>query len=138
MITRTYSHLITLPTFRDRYEYLKLGGVVGESTFGFQRWVNQQLYHSGKWRSFKDDIVIRDDGCDLAMEGFNIRESIVIHHLNPITYEDIINQNPIVFDPENVVCTRHSTHNAIHYGDESLLIVAPIERTKNDTCPWRQ
>lgn len=137
MMIKTYSELIRLPTFIERYRYLRLNGKVGEATFGFQRWLNQELYHSDIWLSFRDKIIVRDNGCDLAVEGFEIRGSILIHHINPITYDDIMNRNPIVFDPENAISTKLSTHNAIHYGDESLLILAPIERSKNDTCPWR-
>lgn len=136
-IIRTYSELIKFTTFEERYLYLKLDGKVGEETFGFRRWVNQKFYHSDEWLSFRDTIIIRDNGCDLGVFGFDIFGSILIHHLTPITYEDIINQNPMVFDPENVISTKLSTHNAIHYGDKDLLIGLPIERTKNDTCPWR-
>lgn len=134
---KTYSELITLPTFEERYEYLRIGGRVGEETFGFHRWLNQVLYHSDEWRSFRDPIIVRDDGNDLAMHGFKILGSIIIHHINPITYDDVINRNPKVFDPNNVITTKLSTHNAIHYGDKSQLVLGPIERKKNDTCPWR-
>lgn len=134
---RTYAELIRIPTFEERYRYLQLRGTVGEETFGFKRWLNQEFYHSDEWLSFRDRIIVRDGGCDLAVDGFEIFGSIIIHHLNPIIYEDILNRNPCVFDPNNVICTKLSTHNAIHYGDENLLIKPPIERTKNDTCPWR-
>lgn len=134
---RTYSELCRLTTFEERYKYLRLGGLVGEETFGFQRWLNQEFYHSDEWLRFRDEIIVRDNGCDLGVEGFEIYSSIIIHHLNPITYDDILNRNPIIFYPENVVSTKLSTHNAIHYGDESLLVMMPIERSKNDTCPWR-
>lgn len=137
MIIRTYSELIRLPTFIERYRYLRLNGQVGEETFGFQRWINQEFYHSNDWLNFRDKIVIRDGGCDLAAEGFDIYGSILIHHLNPVTYDDLINRNPIIFDPENVISTKISTHNAIHYGDENLLIMAPVERIPYDTCPWK-
>lgn len=137
MSIRTYSTLITIPTFEERFQYLKTNSKVAEATFGFQRWANQELYHSDDWLRFRDKIIIRDDGCDLAMKDFDIYGSIIVHHLNPITYDDIIYRRPIVFDPENAVCTKLSTHNAIHYGDEGLLIIKPVERTKNDTCPWR-
>lgn len=112
---RTYSELITLPTFEERYRYLKLDGKIGDTTFGFQRWLNQEFYHSGEWLSFRDKVIIRDDGCDLGVPGYEIFGSVLIHHLNPITYEDILNRNPCVFDFENVICTRLNTHNAIHY-----------------------
>lgn len=134
---RTYSELIRMPTFEERYQYLKLCGKVGEETFGFRRWLNQDFYHSSEWLSFRDKIIIRDNGCDLAVEGFTIYESIIIHHLNPINFEDILNRNPCVFDQDNVVATKLSTHNAIHYGVKTLIFNSSVERTKNDTCPWR-
>lgn len=135
---RTYNELIQIPTFEERYRYLRLFGSVGEETFGFKRWINQEFYHSDEWQQFRDKIIIRDGGCDLAVNGFEIYGSIIIHHLNPITYDDILNRNPCVFDPNNAVCTKLSTHNAIHYGDETLLLKPPVERTRNDTCPWRR
>ncbi len=135
---RTYSELIRIPTFEERYQYLRLSGKVAEETFGFRRWLNQEFYHSDEWLRFRNKIIIRDNGCDLALEGFEIFGSIIIHHINPITYEDILNRNPCVFDPDNVVSTKLSTHNAIHYGDKSLISHIPTERTKNDTCPWRR
>lgn len=134
---KTYSELITLPTFEERFEYLRLNGIVGSETFGHDRYLNQTLYRSPEWKRFRHKIIIRDNGCDLACEGYEIYEKILIHHINPITVKDILERNPIVFDPENVVCTVLNTHNAIHYGDESLIIKAPIKRSKNDTCPWR-
>lgn len=135
---RTYSELITLPTFEDRYEYLKLNGKIGEETFGFDRYINQQLYQrSQKWKSIRDKVIIRDNGCDLSMEGYEIWGKIIIHHMNPITIEDIERESDFVFNPEYLISTSLNTHNAIHYGDENLLIKAPIERTKYDTCPWR-
>lgn len=136
-MSRTYSELIRIQTFEERYQYLKLGGKVGEETFGFRRWLNQEFYHSDAWLRFRDKIIIRDNGCDLAVKDYEIRDSIIIHHLNPISYDDIVNHNPCVFDPDNAVVTKLSTHNAIHYGDESLLVKPPVERKKNDTCPWR-
>ena len=135
---KTYNELIRIPTFEERYRYLRLSGSVGEETFGFRRWLNQEFYHSDEWKRFRDKIIIRGGGCDLAVDGFEIYSSIIIHHLNPITYDDILNRNPCVFDPNNVVCTKLSTHNAIHYGDEILLPKTPVERIKNDTCPWRR
>jgi len=134
---RTYSELITFNTFKERYLYLRLDGKVGEKTFGYNRHINQKFYHSNEWLSFRDMIIIRDSGCDLGVEGYEIYRTIIVHHLNPITVDDIINYRPCVYDPENVICTQLSTHNAIHYGDESLLMLPPIERTKNDTCPWK-
>lgn len=137
MSIKTYSELITLPTFEERFNYLKLGGTVGESTFGFDRCLNQNLYKSQEWKSVRNKVIIRDNGCDLACEGYEIYGKVLIHHINPITVEDIINRNPIIFDLENLITTVHNTHNAIHYGDENLLIKGPIERTKNDTIPWK-
>lgn len=137
-LIKTYSELITLPTFIERFRYLKLNGRVGEDTFGYERYLNQILYHSHDWKIFKRDIVLRDNGCDLACEGFVIPSRVLIHHINPITVEDILNRAPCVFDPENVITTVLRTHNAIHYGDESLLPMEPVERKPFDTCPWRQ
>ena len=137
MNIRTYSELITIPTFEERYNYLKLNGIVGKETFGYDRYLNQLLYRSSDWRSFRDRIIIRDNGCDLACEGFELQSRIIIHHIDPITVEDIINKHPKVFDPENVVSTSHNTHLAIHYGDKNLISIAPIDRYKNDTCPWK-
>lgn len=138
MSFKTYSELMNLHTFEERFQYLKLEGAIGQETFGFQRWLNQEFYHSSEWLSFRDSIIIRDNGCDLGVPGFEIYSSILIHHLNPITYDDLLNRNTCVLDSENVICTKLSTHNAIHYGDENLLIIAPIQRSHNDTCPWRK
>lgn len=138
MTTRTYSDLILLPTFLERYRYLRLGGNVGLETFGHNRYLNQILYTSDRWRSFRDKIIIRDNGCDLGMEGFEIYDRILVHHINPITVEDVLNENQKVFDPDNVISTSHNTHQAIHYGDENLLITGPVERFRNDTCPWKR
>ena len=137
MNIRTYSELITIPTFEERYNYLKLNGIVGKETFGYDRYLNQLLYRSSDWRSFRDRIIIRDNGCDLACKGFELQSRIIIHHIDPITVEDILNKHPKVFDPENVVSTSHNTHLAIHYGDKNLISIAPINRYKNDTCPWK-
>lgn len=137
MIIKTYSELSKLKTFKERYLYLRLDGIVGEETFGFDRYLNQILYKSDEWKRCRRDIIIRDNGCDLGCEGFEVHGRILIHHINPITVDDIVNRNPKVFDPENLILTSHNTHQAIHYGNEDLLIQAPIERFKNDTCPWR-
>lgn len=137
MIIKSYSKMLTFPTLEERFRYLELKGSVGKDTFGYDRYLNQILYHSGEWKSFRNNIIIRDNGCDLACEGHEIHKRILVHHINPITVEDVLNRSPKVFDPENVVCVSHMTHNAIHYGDENLLITAPIERSQNDTCPWR-
>ena len=134
---KTYSELITLPTFLERFRYLKLGGLVGKETFGFDRYLNQALYRSVEWKRFRRDMILRDMGMDLACDGYEIVGKIMVHHIDPLTIQDIIRRDPKIFDPENVICTSMNTHNAIHYGDESLLITEPIVRTKNDTCPWR-
>lgn len=138
MTNKTYSELLLLSSFIDRYQYLKIGGKVGEATFGRDRYLNQILYTSNEWKCFRRDIIVRDNGCDLACEGYDIRGKILIHHINPITIDDVNKRSSKIFDPENVICVSLITHNAIHYGDESLLIQAPIERRKNDTCPWRR
>lgn len=138
MMIKSYSELITLPTFEERFRYLKLDGVVGRETFGYDRYLNQILYSSGEWKRFRNGIIVRDNGCDLGCEGYDIFERALIHHINPITVEDVLNRNPMIFDPENVITTIHNTHLAIHYSDEGLLIRAPTERTRNDTCPWKK
>lgn len=138
MIIRTYSELITLPTFEERFEYLKLNGVVGKETFGFDRIFNQKFYKSKEWLNVRDFVIVRDNGCDLGIEGHEIHGRIIIHHMNPISVYDIKNATDFLLNPEYLISTIDNTHNAIHYGDEDLLITAPIERTKNDTCPWRQ
>ena len=137
---RTYSELVTLPTFIDRYRYLQLYGTVGEDTFGHDRLINQILYQrSPRWKSVRDKVIIRDNGCDLGIIGHEIQAGrVIVHHMNPITLEDIERESEFVFDPEYLISTTHATHNAIHYGDESLLVIAPIERIKNDTCPWKR
>ena len=134
---KTYSELITIPTFEERFEYLKLDGQVGVETFGFNRYLNQVFYKSDEWLSIRDYVITRDNGCDLGMEGYEIYGRILIHHINPITKDDIIQRSRILLDPENLITTVKRTHDAIHYGDSNLLIKAPIERRKNDTCPWR-
>lgn len=137
MTIRTYSELITLPTFEDRYRYLQLNGAVGKDTFGFDRYINQQFYRSKEWQRIRDEVIIRDNACDLGMEGYEIHGRIYVHHMNPIMVRDIQSNSDYLMNPEFLICTTHRTHNAIHYGDENLLARAPIERTKNDTCPWR-
>lgn len=135
---RYYSELVTIPSFLERFNYLKLGGKVGEETFGFKRYLNQEFYTSKEWLSFRDLVILRDAGQDLACEGFDIYGPMTIHHINPITIQDLINRSPVVFDLENVITTSAVTHRAIHYGSESLLVTEPVERTPNDTCPWRK
>lgn len=135
---KTYSELITLPTFRERFRYLKIGGRVGEETFGWDRKINQYFYQrSDEWKSIRNYVIVRDNGCDLGIEGYDIYSHIIVHHINPITVEDIRMSSDYLLDPEFLICTSLNTHNAIHYGDESLLYTSLIERTKNDTCPWR-
>lgn len=135
---KTYSELITLLTFEERYEYLRIGGRVGEETFGFDRYLNQIFYKSKEWLSIRDQVIARDNGCDLGIPGREIHRRILIHHMNPITVEDILNRSDFLLNPEYLICTVKNTHDAIHYGDENLLNKDPIERTKNDTCPWRR
>lgn len=136
-IIRTYSELITLPTFMERYKYLRIGGTVGTDTFGFDRYLNQAFYKSEEWKSIRRHVIIRDCGCDLGIEGHEIRERILIHHINPISEEDILDRSDFLLNPEYLISTSHRTHNAIHYGDDSILIDVPLERRKNDTCPWK-
>lgn len=138
MIIRTYSELILLPTFEDRFEYLRLDGKVGEETFGFDRYLNQLFYKSDEWRAVRDLVIVRDQGCDLGMLDREIRSRILIHHMNPITKDDILRKSAFLLNPEYLITTTKNTHDAIHYGDGSLLIKAPVERSKYDTCPWRK
>lgn len=138
MKIRTYSELITLQTFEERFEYLRLDGRVGEETFGFDRYLNQVFYKSKEWLQVRDQVIARDNGCDLGMEGHEIYSKILVHHMNPISKEDILQRSEWLLNPEYLICTIKNTHDAIHYGDQSLLITAPIERRPNDTCPWRK
>jgi hypothetical protein len=133
---KSYRELRRLPTFEERFEYLKIGGGVGKETFGFERYLNQQLYHSGEWRLTRKDIIIRDNGCDLGVPDRVIFGRIIIHHINPLTIEDIERGAKCIFDPNNLICMSHNTSNAIHYGNASLLTQLPQERRKGDTCPW--
>ena len=134
---RTYSELIQLPTFEERFNYLRLDGVVGKDTFGFDRYLNQQFYRSSEWRRVRDQVILRDCGCDLAIEGYEIPSRVLIHHMNPISIEDLQSMSDLLMNPEYLICVSHRTHNAIHYGDESVIATTPIERSQNDTCPWR-
>lgn len=136
MMIRSYYDLIELETFEERYEYLKLGGVVGESTFGYDRYLNQVFYKSKLWLRTRDIVIVRDEGCDLGIYDREIYDRIIVHHMNPITIEDIQEQRPELFDPELLICTTSNTHKAIHFGDDSLLTQLPITRTRNDTIPW--
>lgn len=135
---RTYSELIKLDTFVDRYQYLRLDGKVGEETFGFDRWLNQLFYKDKEWLSIRDEVIIRDNGCDLGILDREIHSRILVHHMNPVSREDILSRSRFLLSPEYLICTSKTTHDAIHYGDEKLLLSEPIERTRNDTCPWRR
>lgn len=136
---RCYSELIQLPTFRERFEYLRIGGMVGQDTFGFDRYLNQKLYHSAEWRKrIRRDVIIRDEGRDLGMEGYEIQGNVYVHHMNPITSKDLVDITDLVMNPEYLICVSKRTHDAIHFGDASLLPQLPTERTPNDMCPWKQ
>lgn len=135
---RTFNELCKLKSFEERYQYLRLGAIVGERTFGYDRYLNQILYTSDRWGRTRDKVIIRDNGCDLGVKDYKIHGPILIHHMNTITIEDVELDRDLVYDPEFLICTTLGTHNAIHYGDESLLPKLPIERSKNDTCPWRR
>lgn len=137
MYDRSYSELVRLGTFEERFEYLKLSAKIGEDTFGLERFLNQTFYRSPEWKRFRSSILIRDEGNDLGLEGYSICGRVEVHHINPITAKDIEERNPCLLDPENVICVSPNTHKAIHYGDASLLPKDPIERTPNDTCPWK-
>ena len=138
MSIRTYSELITLPTFEERFKYLQLGGKVGEDTFGHDRYLNQMFYTSDEWRRIRRDVIVRDNGCDLGIQDREIHGLIIIHHMNPITIEDIINRSEFLLNPEYLISTVKNTHDAIHFSDERILIADPIERRPNDTCPWKR
>ena len=135
---KSYSVVILLPTLEERFNYLKLNGKVGLDTFGYDRYLNQILYHDPEWRRIRRDVIIRDNGCDLGVEGHEIHGRILVHHINPITVDDVKLRRYCVFDLDNLICTSHDTHNAIHYGDVNLLPKNPIERKPNDTCPWKR
>lgn len=137
MVLRKYSELKRLKTFEERYEYLRIGGLVGESTFGFERYLNQQLYTSQRWRLIRNEIIIRDNGCDLGIEGRDIYDKIIIHHMNPLVIDQLKDPDDSIFDPEYLICVSQSTHNSIHYGDKSLLKKDYVPRRPNDTCPWK-
>lgn len=134
---RTYTDLNKLPTFMDRFNYLKLNGTIGEDTFGFDRWLNQVFYRSSEWRKVRNFVIVRDNGNDLGLEGFAISGKILIHHMNPINVHDVLQRNEDILNPEYLICVSHQTHQAIHYGNEDLLPAEPVERSPNDTCPWK-
>ena len=135
---RNYRELSRLKTFDERFEYLKIGGLVGESTFGFERYLNQTLYNSSKWRRLRNQIIIRDNGCDLGVEGYEIQGIIIVHHMNPISVDDLKDFSDDIFNPEYLICVSLTTHNAVHYGDKSLIPQEPVERRPGDTCPWKE
>lgn len=137
MLTKSYRSLILLPTFKERFEYLKLSGSVGESTFGFDRYLNQRFYQSREWRQFRSKVIARDEGNDMGIKDYPISGTVIIHHINPLSVKDFEEQSDLLFDMNNVICVSHNTHEAIHYGDSSLLPKDPIERRPNDTIPWR-
>lgn len=135
---RTYSELSKLKTFEERFNYLKLGSGVGRETFGFDRYLNQYFYKSYEWKHVRNEVIARDLGCDMGLEEFPIAGRVMIHHMNPITVDDLVARRSVVLDPEYLVCVSHDTHNAIHYGDDGILKNRePAVRTPNDTCPWR-
>ena len=138
MSIKSYSELIHLPTFEERFQYLKLSGTVGKETFGFDRYLNQNFYRSAAWKRVRDQVIVRDNGCDLGIGDRFIYGKILIHHMNPINDRDILDLTDILLNPEYLICVSHLTHNAIHYSDESLLPSEPIVRFKNDTCPWKR
>lgn len=137
MSIRCYSEIIEIPTFEERFRYLQLNGSVGKDTFGFDRYLNQAFYQSKEWKRVRDFVILRDNGCDLGVDGYTIYSKVLIHHMNPITAKDIATMSNYLMNPEYLICVSHTTHNAIHYGDESLIPKGPIVRTPNDTCPWR-
>ena len=133
---RCYTELIKRPTFQERFEYLKLDGIVGKETFGFERFLDQRFYHSREWRSVRDFVIVRDEGCDLGLEGFEIYGAVRVHHINPLMREEVREMSPVLIDPENLICVSFDTHNAIHFGDWDLIPNGPVERMRNDTRLW--
>lgn len=133
---RRYSDLCRLRTFDERFDYLRLNGAVGESTFGFDRYLNQHLYRSSEWKKIRNAVIVRDDGCDMGLADYPANR-IIVHHMNPLSVEDLENRSDLIFDPEFLICVSFNTHNAIHFGDETLLHKPPVERKPGDTCPWR-
>lgn len=137
MKIRTYDELSQLKTFDERFEYLKLSGDVGRDTFGFDRYLNQIFYKSKEWKSVRNQVILRDNGCDLGLVNYDIYGKILIHHMNPITKDDVLNRSDLLLNPNYLICVTHDTHNAIHYGNKETLTSLPVERCANDTCPWR-
>nr|DAT41873.1 MAG TPA: HNH endonuclease bacteriophage, HNH Endonuclease, DNA.52A [Caudoviricetes sp.] len=137
MKIKSYSEMCSFSTFIERFNYLKLNGKVGIETFGFDRYLNQVLYCSQEWKRFRRQVIIRDNGCIFGLDGYDINGRLIVHHINPITLEQIEQRDPMIFSMENVVCVTHNVHEAIHYGDESLIPTDPIIRKPNDTCLWK-
>lgn len=138
-MTKSYSDLLRYTTFEDRLKYLLLHGQVGDDTFGSRRYLNQDFYRSAEWKAIRRKVIVRDNACDMAFPGYEVHNDLIVHHIEPITIDDIIENNPKVFDLDNLVCVSLATHNAIHYGDESFLIgYGLIDRKPNDTCPWKE
>lgn len=135
---RTYSELIQLETFEERFDYLRLGDRIGKETFGFDRYLNQIFYSSPEWKAIRNEVIVRDNGCDMALEGYEIYDHILIHHMNPISVEDIRDRNDDILNIDYLVCVSHNTHNAIHYGNDIFKALQYKERKPNDTCPWKQ
>ena len=135
---RTYSELIKIPTYKERFEYLKLDGVVGKATFGSRRYLNQKFYTSYEWKRIRDIVITRDLGRDLAMEGYDIEGRIQIHHMNPMMIQDVIMHSDDILNPEYLITTSYNTHKAIHYSNEDMLVLPPLKRMPNDTCPWKE
>lgn len=137
-MSRSYTDLSKIDSYKERYRYLKLSGEVGKETFGWDRYLNQKFYSSAEWKKVRDMVIIRDDGCDMGLKDYPIKGKVMIHHMNPITEKDIYLKKDYILDPEYLVCVSYDTHNAIHYGDESLLASDPVMRKPNDTCPWKR
>ena len=134
---RTYEEISKCRTFKERFEYLKLDGKVAHDTFGFDRYMNQYFYKSDRWKRVRDIVILRDDGCDLGVKGYDIHGKVIIHHMNPLNLDDIVNETEYLLNPNYLICTSHETHNAIHYGSYEMINKEPIERVPNDTCPWK-
>jgi len=137
-MTLSYEELAKLSTFTERFNYLKLDSAVGDRTFGGHRWLNQRLYQSNRWLKVRDQVICRDNGCDLGVEGYELFDRVLVHHINPITLEDLLQENPIVYDPNNLITVGFDTHNAIHFGNEQMLQKELVVRKPNDTCPWKE
>lgn len=137
-MTKSYLEMINLNSFEERFEYLKTNSIVGVSTFGGGRYLNQKFYKSKEWRKTCRDIILRDKSCDLGVQGLEIIGPVYVHHINPITRDDILNRSPCLFDSNNLICTSFKTHQAIHYGDIDQVQTKLIERFPNDTCPWKK